>query len=159
MGYRYDDHDAPFLHPSPSSTGRSDDGNRDIRSPHSNVFNHDAVHPDNEEDEKDEDGDENASESNPDVTGGHKRPDRGDMHLRLRMCQRWSRSDEWRLLACENKLGTKRDDIFRCFPGCTSSTVQARGTCCRDLSRHDVPSFSICSSYPFLMWMVTTTLY
>ncbi|XTI91309.1 hypothetical protein V2W45_717467 [Cenococcum geophilum] len=88
VGNRYGDHDAPYLHPSPSSTRRSDDGNRDTRSPHSNVFNRDAVHPDNEEDEKDEDRDENASESNPDVTGGHKRPDRGDMHLRLRTRQR-----------------------------------------------------------------------
>lgn len=97
VGYRYDEHDAPYLHPSSSSTRRSDDGNCDTRSPHSNVFNHDTVHPDNEEDEKDEGRDENASESNPDVTGGHKRPDRGDMHLRLRTRQRWSKSDEQRV--------------------------------------------------------------
>jgi hypothetical protein len=89
----------------------------DTRSPHSNIFDHDTVHPDNEGDEKDEDRDENASESNPDVTGGHERPDRGDMHLRLRTRQRWSKSDERRLLAYKNKLSMEWDDIFRCFSG------------------------------------------
>ena len=109
IGYQHNDRCGPKSYSSRGSIQRSTDKETNRRS---NAANHDAFHPETCGNEKDEDGDEYASD--------------GHMHSGKRTHLPWKESDGQRLLSYKDKMGMDWDDIVSRFPGRSVGAVKLR---------------------------------